>query len=132
MVEKNEIKNASDEKVNRGNLKPSLENLEFDIVDYVIAEDLFAIDSILGNDAAKVNFRRNGTGLTPLMAASGCGLVEVVGYLMSQPGIDIYAVDGSGRSALDHGRLFPEVMRVLLYPENRTPDVTVGPKFRLD
>lgn len=85
-----------------------------DIIECALSNDFRGVDDALEVDRRLINARRAGSGITPLMAASGRGLNKMVDHLLSKEGVDIRVIDEFGKSAFDHGRLFPNVVSSLV------------------
>ena len=93
-----------------------------DIVACALRNDFRGVDRILAADPMQINARRSDTGLTALMAASGRGLERMVGHLLSKDAVDASITDHFGKDALNHGRLFPAVVRRIM--EHRNPGIS--------
>lgn len=92
----------------------------FDIIEAAMKNDFKAVDEALKHDPDAINAQRPGTLITPLIGAAGRGLERMVGHLLSKDNVDVSIKDAFGKSAFDHGRLFPEIVGKLVlhkYPD---------------
>lgn len=96
----------------------SSDGLHGDIVTFAMENNFGAVDAVLANQSEQINAQREGSGITALMAASGRGMERMVVHLLSKPGIDTTIVDETGRTALDHGRIFPGVVAKIMKHRN--------------
>ena len=92
-----------------------------DIVAYALNNNFDGVDAVLASDPEMINARKEESGITALMAASGRGLEEMVNHLLSKPGIEYDLVDDKGRTALNHAVLFPEIVAKIMMA--RLPNV---------
>ena len=86
----------------------------YDIIECALQNDFKGVRWALERDPESINDQRRGIGITALMAASGRGLDDMVTFLLRQPHIDIDIVDDAGKTALEHGRLFPSVVSKIM------------------
>ena len=86
----------------------------FDIIECALTNNFDGVNEALAKDPSQINAQRIGSGITPIMAASGRGLTRMVEHLLSQDGIDIALIDDFGRNVFDHGRPFPEIITLLV------------------
>lgn len=94
-----------------------------DIVECAYNGDFEGVARELTIDPFRINTQKTGTGVTALMVAAGSNQKELVSYLLEREHIDIRIRDDFGRDALDHARIFPNVVGLLMkamYPQ-RTP-----------
>lgn len=101
-----------------------------DIIECALQNDFGGVDAVLENDSRLINARRTGTGITPLIAASGRGLDRMVLHLLSKEGVEIKIADEFGKNAFDHGRLFPNVVSALVrhsHPDMRWQEPGIFP-----
>lgn len=92
-----------------------------DIIECALKNDFRGVNRALERDHRLINARRTGSDITPLMAASGRGLNRMVLHLLSKEGVDLRIVDEFGKSAFDHGRLFPSIVSALV--KHQHPDL---------
>ena len=81
-----------------------------DIIECVKQNDFEGVNAILEVDASQINTQREGLGVTALMVAAGYGLEKMVVHLLKQPGIDIHLIDDEGLNAIEHGRMYPNIV----------------------
>lgn len=93
-----------------------------DIIECALQNDFGGVDTALKRDRRLINARRTGSGITPLMAASGRGLGRMVQHLLNKDGLDLGIVDAFGKSAFDHGRLYPTIVTALVRHEHPEMD----------
>jgi len=101
-----------------------------DIVAYALNNNFDGVDKVLASDPEMINARKEESGITALMAASGRGLEDMVDHLLKKTGIDYDLIDDKGRSALNHAVLFPEIVSKIMVA--RLPNIKWGkPEFDL-
>ncbi len=85
-----------------------------DIVACSLRNDFDGVDTILSSEPTLINAQWLETGLSPLMAAAGRGLSEMVVHLLMKDGIDLFIKDASGRDAFDYGVPFADITELLM------------------
>lgn len=99
----------------------TIDGIDGDIVDFALRNDFLGVDRILANDPKQINAQRDESGVSALMAASGRGMERMVRHLLSKEGVDTSITDNFGKDALDHGRIFPSVVKSIM--QHRNPDL---------
>lgn len=87
---------------------------EYDIIECVKANSFAGVDAALEVDENQINLQREGIGVTALMVAAGYGLERMVEHLLIKPGIDIHLKDDYGMTALEHGRMHPNIVHKIV------------------
>ncbi len=101
-----------------------------DIVECALRNDFDGVDKALQSNPGNINTQKMTTGITALMAASGSGLHGMVDHLLLKPGIDLDLRDGFGKDALDHARLFPNIVKKIMIartPGRKWKEPNIGP-----
>lgn len=101
-----------------------------DIIECAFEGDIQGVDRELEKDPLLINARRDGTGVTPLMAAAGSGLRGMVAHLLTKDGIDPRLRDDFGYDAIMHARFFPDIVGKLtshMYPNARWQEPDIKP-----
>jgi len=86
----------------------------FDIIDAAYRNDFSGVDRALAHDPECINFQRKGTLVSALMVAASGGLSEMVSHLLEKPGINLDLQDSEGNTALNHGRIFPDIVNKIM------------------
>lgn len=101
-----------------------------DIVECALRNDFDGVDKALQINPGNINTQKINTGITALMAASGSGLHAMVDYLLSKPGINLDLRDRFEKDALDHARLFPNIVAKIMTartPGRKWKEPNIGP-----
>lgn len=103
---------------------------DYDIIARALENDFEGVDEILADNPHAINSQRPRTGITALMAAAGGGLSAMVDHLLSKPGIDTEIRDGFGKTAMEHGRHFPNIVGSIMssrHPNMKWKEPRLGP-----
>lgn len=99
-----------------------------DIIECAARNDFDGVNAALESNPECINMQRAGIEVSALMVAAGFGLERMVEHLLNQPGADFSLRDSFGMNAIEHGRAFPNVVRILLSSEH-PGHVWGGPEF---
>ena len=90
--------------------KPDFHGGPFDIIEAAFKNDFAGVDRAVAHDPECINAQRKGTLVSALMVAASGGLSGMVSHLLAKPGIDLDLKDCEGKTALDYGRIFPDIV----------------------
>ncbi|AXX97820.1 ankyrin repeat domain-containing protein [Profundibacter amoris] len=85
----------------------------------IMNNDIQGVDACLTLESREINRSHPETGITPLMLAAGQNLEFMVSHLLLKNHVDLFVKDVFGRSALDHARLNPRIVKLLLDGKTR-------------
>lgn len=85
-----------------------------DIVSCALRNDFRGVDRELARNPDAIRNQWIESGITALMAASGRGLERMVQHLLAKDGIDFDQQDNSGKTAFDHARPHPKIVRLIM------------------
>lgn len=97
------------------NNEPEPSEIDHDgIIAAVLSNELASVDFLLERNPALINAYHETTGVSPLMAAAGRGLERMAAHLLTKPGIDLEMRDFQGLSAVEHGRIYPKIVSMIM------------------
>ncbi|QBK29792.1 ankyrin repeat domain-containing protein [Roseitalea porphyridii] len=101
-----------------------------EIISLSLQNNIEGVEALLQDNPSALNYQDKRTGVTPLMAASGSGLKRLTEFLLRQEGIDTGITDFTGKTAMEHGRHFPDIVASIMsvrHPHMKWKEPKSGP-----